>query len=768
MPVLTIDAATHTVRSTHLRTHPLLLQTDEPEPAGLPAVVRNAADQIWLRKVGEAAPRDPGWCECGWLFWRRDERLLQGDERVLRAAATGTGRRAFVPVHHAYALADSGALELIGLEPRLFSPQARTQAGTREDCIDARIRIGAAPAGTMNVGTMDAEANSEPWHELTAALRSEIANAGSGIAPLARLAQQPALHPVLHALCLRNLAVALLQQRQLAACGQLLQQARQAHPEYRELDYVAAHLALADDQPVRALASLQQATAPPRSGSASAIYVGSGGESGYRAHHLLAMLAEKTGHQQLAWQHYLTGLRHSPAYVPSLIGLLRQRLSPAMFMAAQWELSRVGRREPPYQRPIFDFFLLHRAWEAARNLLRIWPMEPDFQAELQTRLESLAPLYRPNPRPAGVRPGVVLSGPFWMHSSVARINRYLAAGLAGDSGLDLALEPSAAGLEPPTSFPGSEGWRERLRALPRRLDLTIRHGWPPDGSAPPTGKLALILPWEFGAIPKAWLRTLHADEFWVPSKFVRDVLIRAGIAAERVAVIPNGFDPTLYRSDGEKFKPDAARAVNFLFAGGAIARKGVDVLLAAWQEAFSPGDDVSLTIKDIGSKTFYRHLSLADDIAQLAASCTTAPIIYLAEEWSELRLPALYRGSDVVVLPYRGEGFGLPLLEGLACGKPVIATAAGPAPEFCPQDAAWFIPAEEVEVPERLRPAGEMTGPLTWFEPDRTALAAALRAAYEEARRGRMLAPAPVHRTHTWTSVVSEYRIRIAQAGGLQ
>ncbi|MGH9520401.1 MAG: glycosyltransferase family 4 protein, partial [Terriglobales bacterium] len=283
---------------------------------------------------------------------------------------------------------------------------------------------------------------------------------------------------------------------------------------------------------------------------------------------------------------------------------------------------------------------------------------------------------------------------------------------------------------------------------------------------------ALILPWEFGAIPKAWLRSLRADEFWVPSKFVRDVLVRAGIASERVAVIPNGFDPTLYRPDGEKFKPDAARAVNFLFAGGAIARKGVDVLLEAWKEAFSPGDDVSLTVKDLGSKTFYRHLSLADEITQLASSGTAAPIIYLADEWSELRLPLLYRGSDVIVLPYRGEGFGLPLLEGLACGKPVIATGAGPAPEFCPPDATWFVPAEEVEVPAALRPPGEMTGPLTWFEPDRKALATALRAAYEEARRGRMAhraaAAEAVRHTHTWTRVAPRYIERVGNLGGSQ
>jgi glycosyltransferase involved in cell wall biosynthesis len=44
-------------------------------------------------------------------------------------------------------------------------------------------------------------------------------------------------------------------------------------------------------------------------------------------------------------------------------------------------------------------------------------------------------------------------------------------------------------------------------------------------------------------------------------------------------------------------------------------------------------------------------------------------------------LPALYRAADAVLLPSLGEGFGLPLLEAMACGVPVIAADAGALPE---------------------------------------------------------------------------------------
>lgn len=689
----------------------------------------------------------------GALVLHPGERLLAGTPAQQHAAAATPGRTTFVPVHYG-----AGAeWELLGLEPRGFgSPLPPGVPG--EDRIDLRIRIAAAAApGPAN------DAGDQPWQRLRAAAQQEMAQSGSGVAAMAQLAQTPGLHPVWPALALRNLIAMLTRQGARAEALVLAAQARQAYPDYRELDFLAAKLQLVQGDPRGALATLQRAC---RDGAnPGAVYVGSGGEAGYRAHYLMAQMAQASGNQAMAIRHYLTGVLARPAYEPAVAGLLGQRAPRSLLPGLDMPLLHLGRAEPRYQVPVFTWWLLHQRWAMVERALRIWAMPDEQRRAAQERLAAVHPPLQAARR-AGERAGIVLQGPFLMVASSARINRYLGGALLADAALEVALEPTLPAEERQAAFPAPAGWAQGLRRLPRRLDLTIRHGWPPDLTPPERGKLALILPWEFGAIPRSWVGPLNrTDRIWVPSQFVHEVLARAGVDAGRAEVIANGVNRELFRPLGEAARPKGARGTCFLFVGGAIARKGMDVLLAAWRKAFTAGDEVTLVVKAMGTHTFYRHLSLVQEIAAASRDASAAPILYRDDTCSEAELAALYRGCDVTVLPYRGEGFGLPLAEALACGKPVIATAAGPAPEFCPPEAAWWVAADEQIVPRALQPPQTMTGPLTWFEPDVDSLAAALQAAAsassaERARRGAIGA-AHMHDRFGWDHISAQYRARL-------
>ena len=106
------------------------------------------------------------------------------------------------------------------------------------------------------------------------------------------------------------------------------------------------------------------------------------------------------------------------------------------------------------------------------------------------------------------------------------------------------------------------------------------------------------------------------------------------------------------------------------------------------------------------------------------------------EDISDEDVVRLYRSCDALAFPYRGEGFGLPMLEAMACGLPVIATAGGAADDFLDETVAYRIRSERRELRDAQR--GEaLAAPGWWLEPNEDALVAAMQHVYahpDEAR----------------------------------
>ncbi|HEY1478798.1 MAG TPA: glycosyltransferase [Gaiellales bacterium] len=300
---------------------------------------------------------------------------------------------------------------------------------------------------------------------------------------------------------------------------------------------------------------------------------------------------------------------------------------------------------------------------------------------------------------------------------------------------------------------------------PHSPEVEVRHQWPPDLTRPAAGRLALIQPWEFGSLPESWQHGLQhdVDEVWVPSEFTRAMYLEAGVEPDRVHVVPNGVDLDVLSPDGAHAElPDAA--LRLLFVGGTITRKGVDVLLSAYDEAFAGRDDVLLVIKDVGGQSYYRGMTLAETLRERAAAGTVPRVHYLEDERTRVQLGELYRACDVLVHPYRGEGFAMPVLEAMACGLPVVVTAGGPTDEFCPDDACWRVASERRFLAGSSVGTLETLSPPWMLEPDRAALVAILRdvagdgdGRAQRGRRARIAAEA-----YSWDAIANDYAARIA------
>ncbi|MEM9017712.1 MAG: glycosyltransferase, partial [Verrucomicrobiota bacterium] len=137
----------------------------------------------------------------------------------------------------------------------------------------------------------------------------------------------------------------------------------------------------------------------------------------------------------------------------------------------------------------------------------------------------------------------------------------------------------------------------------------------------------------------------------------------------------------------------------FVFAGGAVVRKGVDIILKAYEKAFSAEDDVCLVIKDHSGDAIYEKSELRDEIKAFRDDPTKPALIYIDEFLPEETLASLFRSFDVGVFPYRAEGFCVPILETMACGTPSLVPNLGPCVDFCDEDTSYLMPTLRINLP---------------------------------------------------------------------
>jgi alpha-1,3-rhamnosyl/mannosyltransferase len=162
-------------------------------------------------------------------------------------------------------------------------------------------------------------------------------------------------------------------------------------------------------------------------------------------------------------------------------------------------------------------------------------------------------------------------------------------------------------------------------------------------------------------VPRAARRADHV--LVVSERTRRDVEERYRLAPEKVTVTPNGVDPS--------FSPGGERDGYLLFVGAIQRRKDP---LAALEAARSVG----LPLVVAGPE---KEPALAQRLREGGAD--------LRGYVSKTELADLYRGAAALVLPSRFEGFGLPVLEAMACGTPVVA-APEPALREVAGDAAVY------------------------------------------------------------------------------
>lgn len=178
-----------------------------------------------------------------------------------------------------------------------------------------------------------------------------------------------------------------------------------------------------------------------------------------------------------------------------------------------------------------------------------------------------------------------------------------------------------------------------------------------------------------------WLAVRHADALVVPSQATRDEVVRhAGGRGERFFVAPHGVDPEVFHPVAASEQERVARTLGLqgrpyvAFLGTLEPRKNVPALIEAWVSVASGLADPPALVLAGGAGW--------DDGVQPAIDAVPRELQVVRPGYLPLAdLAGFLGGAEVVAYPSLGEGFGLPVLEAMACGAAVLTSRRLSLPE---------------------------------------------------------------------------------------
>jgi glycosyltransferase involved in cell wall biosynthesis len=177
-----------------------------------------------------------------------------------------------------------------------------------------------------------------------------------------------------------------------------------------------------------------------------------------------------------------------------------------------------------------------------------------------------------------------------------------------------------------------------------------------------------VLWWFFESdhLPRKWLDDIEPyDEIWAPSGWAREVLLAHDVAPERVRIVESGVNTRIFRPAREP-----QQGFVFLLVGKYEKRKSIDETVEAFLAEFPAAKFPSVQLWLKADFPMF-----PERVHALAAKFAHDPRIrVISGNFSDEQMAVIYNRADAFVFPSKAEGFGLPLLEAIACGVPAITT----------------------------------------------------------------------------------------------
>jgi len=207
-----------------------------------------------------------------------------------------------------------------------------------------------------------------------------------------------------------------------------------------------------------------------------------------------------------------------------------------------------------------------------------------------------------------------------------------------------------------------------LRLPPARREVVTVHDLPPRRFA------------DEGIVPRSAAASIkRARAVICPSEFAA-AEVGALLGVDRLTVIPYGVSAAFrdaQPANAEELKRLGVTQPYFVHAAGATERKNLPALAAAWRNVAALHPEAALVL-------------CGPPDPRRTQAFHGMPRVHLLGYQTSDTVARLTAASAAVVVPSLYEGFGLPALEGMACGVPVVAARRGALPEVC-ADAALLV-----------------------------------------------------------------------------
>ena len=296
-------------------------------------------------------------------------------------------------------------------------------------------------------------------------------------------------------------------------------------------------------------------------------------------------------------------------------------------------------------------------------------------------------------------------------------------------------------------------------------DFHLFHGPPPHWArlAFPLRNVIAMTVWETDTMPTQWRPVLsHAIDVWLPCEFNTAVFSTA--LGKPVFKLPHPIYPCVANGGviREPLAEDEVRPDDYVFYSifEWQDRKCPEQTMEAYFRAFPQDDATVLILKTNPGAATVAHRALTE-IRHRTGSRARA--VVRAEAWTEGQISALHQRGDCYISLHRGEGWGYPLFQAAAGGKPVIATGYSGPLEYIAADAHSVVRYKLTSV---RQPYVYYHPSMKWAEPD-TAHASELmrtvRTQPEEARDKAIVAAKDLNERFSLDVIGQSARARLAE-----